>query len=227
MPENVTFERIPVMRRFVVAWLILFIPALALAYPLGLAPAGVEQVGDAIMARLTGQDNGNQGAAVAALGAPISVEVPRIIIPSQGIDAPIVSPSSADIPALNEALGQGAARYPGSAAPSEHGTVFLFGHSTGLRMIHNPAYATFNDLGAIEPGELIRIRWGNREYWYRATSIRTVAAADAAIDIRPTPGVRTLVLSTCNVFGSVEERIVIEAAYERNFILRSPSLIAS
>ena len=116
--------------------------------------------------------------------------------------------------------------YPGSAAPSDFGTVFLFAHSTGFRIVHNPAFATFNNLGQIRPGELIRVRWGNREYWYRAKTIRIAAADDATIDLRPTPGVRTLILSTCNVFGSVEDRIIVEAEYEKSFILRGSSITA-
>ena len=77
MSQNLTAKRISVVRRFIIAWLILFIPALALAYPLGLAPAGIEQVGDAVMARITGENNVSTAIASAAAG-PLRSQYPAL-----------------------------------------------------------------------------------------------------------------------------------------------------
>jgi len=209
--------------RMLLTWILLAVPLAALSYAAGFAPAGVREFGDAFMAALVGDASVNDSPSLVRgdLMTTAVAEGSRILIPSVGIDAPIVTPASADLDVLNDSLLQGAVRYPGSALPGQDGNVFLFGHSTGIAVVHNQAFRTFNRLGAVEPGDIIRIRSGTREYWYRARSRALVHADAASIDLRAVPGTRLLTLSTCNVFGKKDDRIVIEAEFVKSFTLRS------
>jgi len=122
---------------------------------------------------------------------------------------------------LNDHLTRGVVHYPGSALPGEFGNVFLFGHSTGLRVVHNKAYAVFNGLKELTPGQVVRIRYGGREYWYRVTSVAMKAADEAWVDLRRDTKQRKLTLSTCNVFGAKTDRFVVEAEFMKSYPLRS------
>lgn len=212
------------VRRIAAIWLLLAIPFAAATYASGFAPRGVMEFGDATMSLLIGDDEGADSSLSLVRGDAVSsavVQESRILIPSVGIDAPIQNVTSTDPDVLNTALLSGVVHYPGSAFPGQDGNVFLFGHSTGLAVVHNQAFRSFNRLGEVEPGDTIRIRSGSREYWYRARS-RTLVHADAAtIDLRTTPGMRLLTLSTCNVFGKKDDRFVIEAEFVKSYTLRS------
>lgn len=211
-------------RRILFIWLLLAIPFAAGAYAAGFAPQGIMEFGDATMSLLIGDDEDAANPLSLVRGDLVSTAIAqesRIFIPSVGIDAPIYEPASTDPRALNAALLEGVVHYPGSALPGQDGNTFLFGHSTGLAVVHNKAFRSFNRLGEVKQGDMIRIRSGSREYWYRARS-RTLVHADAAvIDLRATSDSRLLTLSTCNVFGKKDDRFVVEAEFVKSYTLRS------
>src|SRR3989344_545521 len=209
--------------RILLVWSLLAAPLMALSYATRIAPSSVRELGDAFIAALVGDAPTSDSPSLVRgdLVTTAMAEGTRILIPSVAIDAQIVTPESADLDVMNDSLLRGAVHYPGSALPGQDGNMFLFGHSTGLAVVHNQAFRTFNRLGEVAPGDTIRIRSGSREYWYRAIS-RTLVHADAAIvDLRTVPGKRLLTLSTCNVFGKKDDRFVVEADFVKSYPLRS------
>ncbi len=142
---------------------------------------------------------------------PIIKAIPiRIVIESIGVDAKISNPTSQSIAVLDEYLRQGAVRYPGSADLGA-GNVFLFGHSTGLRVVNNQAYKTFNNFKLLKGGEVVRVYSLDKEYTYTVEKIRLADAEEVFVDFSVKKNMLTL--STCNTFGQKEERYVVEAVF--------------
>lgn len=141
----------------------------------------------------------------------VSANPTRIIIDSIDVDSAILTPASRSIEVLDQALLEGVVHYPGSARPGEQGNVFLFGHSTGFRVVNNEAFKVFNNLKHLTENEVIRLQTGDREYLYRVTRVSLVNADEALVDLSPTGN--RLTLSTCNSFGAEQERYVVEAEF--------------
>lgn len=143
----------------------------------------------------------------------------RLIVSSVGIDTPIVNPDSQDIDALNTALNSGAVRYPGSGTPENITNMFIFGHSSHLPVVNNQAYKALNDLEDVLPGDLIRVQTATAEYHYRVTDVQLVSADNAWVEFAS--NIKKLTLSTCNNFGSKQDRFVVEAEWIGEFALTS------
>lgn len=141
----------------------------------------------------------------------------RIVIDAIDLDDSINTPASNDVQTLDEALLTGVVHYPGSANLSDSGNVFLFGHSTGFRVVQNQAFKAFNDLKHLKENDLVRVQSLSREYVYRVTSVSLVSADDAFVNLSRTG--RTLTLATCNVFGAKEERYVVTAEFVGDYAL--------
>ena len=135
----------------------------------------------------------------------------RIIIDSIDVDVSVVTPASTAVEILDEALLGGVVHYPASAKLGEVGNVFLFGHSTGFRVVNNSAFKVFNNLKDLKEQDLIRLQSSSEEHIYRVTSVRLVNADEALVDLSLTG--RKLTLSTCNTFGAKQERYVVEAEF--------------
>lgn len=205
LPAHIRQGRFNFGARFFLAWFALALLLTAFLYRLGLAPRGVTELGDQILALVTGQREHP-----ASPGAV--TQTPRIIIPTIAVTAPVVFPERADLAALNNALLKGVVHYPGSALPGAPGTVFLFGHSTGLKVVHNRNFEVFNRLSALKSGDVVRLQYGEREYWYRVGSVELKRTDAAVVDLSPR-NERLLVLSTCNVFGGVDDRFIVTAEF--------------
>ena len=141
----------------------------------------------------------------------------RIIIDAVGIDTPISNPASADTATLDGALASGAVRYPGSGNLEDVSNVFLFGHSSHLPVVNNPAYRAFNDIEKLEVGDLIRVQSETVEYHYRVETVEEVTAGEAWV--RFDSSERRLTLSTCNNFGSKQDRFVVTASFVGSYAL--------
>jgi LPXTG-site transpeptidase (sortase) family protein len=141
----------------------------------------------------------------------------RIIIPAISVNAPILNPETTDVVALNTDLLKGAVRWPNSAAPGQ-GTVFIFGHNTGLPAI-NQAYKTFNGLRTVKAGEQIELDTATTAYFYTITSLDLVNSDSAYVTLSASDN--ELVVATCNVFGAKEQRYVVHAAFASSKALTS------
>lgn len=141
---------------------------------------------------------------------PMMEEPQRITINKVGIDAVVKNPVSTDVNTLNNYLAEGAVRYPGSGYPG-NGNLFLFGHSTGLSNVWNQAYKTFNGLGELSTGDTIQVDTISGTYTYHVTDVEF--KEDAAVYVPFDSGENMLTLSTCNNFGSKEDRIIVKATF--------------
>lgn len=148
--------------------------------------------------------------ATSSVQPTISTLPVRIIINKIGVDASVINPSSTKNSVLNDALSKGAVRYPGSGVLG-NGNMFLFGHSTGIRIVNNQAYKTFNHLNQLAIGDIIRVQSVDREYTYSVTSVSLVNSDEELVSFSQKKNMLTL--STCNVFGQKEERFVVEALF--------------
>lgn len=141
----------------------------------------------------------------------------RIVIDAIDVDAPIENPKSASIDVLDSALLSGVVHYPGSGNLDEHTNVFLFGHSTGFRVVQNEMFKVFNGLKNLKENDLIRVQSATHEYVYRVTSVTLTTAEDATVELSTRE--KKLTLSTCNSFGDKQERYVVDADFVGSYPL--------
>jgi len=158
------------------------------------------------------QTNLNAAATVDQLDSviPMMEEPRRITIGKIGVDAVVKNPVSTDIQTLNNYLAEGAVRYPGSGNPG-NGNLFMFGHSSSLSNVWNQAYKTFNNLGDLSPGDMISVETISGTYTYYVIEVEF--KEDVAIYVPFDSGENMLTLSTCNNFGSKEDRVVVRANF--------------
>lgn len=144
--------------------------------------------------------------------APIDVvEDPlRIEIPKLKLSATIANPTGTDVLSLDTELLSGAVRYPTSAKLGQAGNVVLFGHSSYLPVVGNPAYRTFNGIQKLVTGDSVIIYSSGTAYTYRVRSMKKEsAAADAGINLAESG--KVLTLATCDSFGKKSDRFVVTA----------------
>jgi len=137
-------------------------------------------------------------------------EIPLLIkIPSLGINSQIYNPTSTNVDVLDSYLLKGAVRYPGSGLLGVNGNIFLFGHSTGFKIVNNQAYKTFNGLKNLKTGDLISVFSDKNEYTYKVINVKLEGADEVLVKFDVTS--KKLTLSTCDTFGAKSDRYVVEA----------------
>lgn len=138
-----------------------------------------------------------------------------VILPSfMYIDAldktiPISNPTSREISDLDNALLSGVVRHPDSATLDQLGTVFILGHSSYLPSVRNKNFQAFNGIQDLKWGDTIKITAPEGEYFYRVDKVYRAKAQDITVPIAGST--KRLVLATCNSFGSVDDRYIVEA----------------
>lgn len=159
----------------------------------------------------------NSAAAATTTGSQIppsaaaKVELPiRVIIRKVGVNTAVTNPTSADNAVLNDHLLRGAVRYPGSGTLGK-GNVFIFGHSTGLKVVNNQAFKAFNNLKNLNPGDEIIVQSSKKDFHYKVMSVSLADSNEALVDFSSDRNMLTL--STCNVFGEKQERFIVEAQF--------------
>jgi LPXTG-site transpeptidase (sortase) family protein len=142
-------------------------------------------------------------------GTTMYAEEPtRLVIPTISLDSAVNNPKSTNYETLDAALTKSPVRYPGSGLPGI-GNMFIFGHSTGFSVVQNQAYKVFNKIKNVKVGATVTVYSKSATYEYRVTSVRLVDKSIARVDFNTTKNMLTL--STCNSFGSDEDRYVLEA----------------
>jgi len=136
----------------------------------------------------------------------------RIIIDKVGVDTIVEQPKTRDVTILDQYLTRGAVYYPGSGT-IENGNMFVFGHSTGLSVVQNQAYKTFNNIENLVKGDDIRVEADGKTFIYKVTSVKLFNEDDALITFDNSK--RKLTISTCNTFGAKQERWVVEAEFHK------------
>ncbi len=146
--------------------------------------------------------------------APIDkIELPtKIAIPTIGLSASVVNPTTTGIAALDQELLKGVVRYPTSAKLGEMGNVVLFGHSSYLPVVNNQVYKTFNGIQKLAVGDSVTVYSSDTAYTYRVRSVTEEKADDnTAIPLSVNGKVLTLV--TCNSFATKQDRFVVTADF--------------
>jgi len=134
----------------------------------------------------------------------------RIVIEKIGVDSTISNPNTTNVSTLDEYLKTGAVRYPGSGYPGL-GNMFIFGHSTGIKVVQNQAYKTFNGLKDLKAGDMIQVYGTSKIYLYQVTTVTLIDQNQALVEFGSQKNMLTL--STCNTFGAKSERYVVKADY--------------
>jgi len=123
----------------------------------------------------------------------------------------VLNPTSRKIEDLDQSLLSGVVRHPDSATLGQNGTVFILGHSSYLPTVLNQNFKAFNNIQNLKWGETIRVQSGNEVYVYRVDKVYRATATDTTV---PIAGDRQrLVLATCNSFGSIDDRYIVEADF--------------
>jgi LPXTG-site transpeptidase (sortase) family protein len=142
---------------------------------------------------------------------PLSIKIPVI-----GVDAQVYNPATTSTEVLDSYLLKGAVRYPGSGLLGGSGNIFIFGHNTGIKIVNNQAFKTFNGLKDLKPGDLIYVYSEKTEYVYKVLNVKMVGADKALVEFSTKS--EMLTISTCNNFGAKSDRYVVES----EFISKNP-----
>jgi len=133
----------------------------------------------------------------------------KIIFESLNKEVTIANPSSREVAVLDEALLSGVVRHPDSATLKQKGAVFILGHSSYLPLVMNKNFQAFNGIQNLKWGETIKLVSGNKVYVYTVDKVYRATATDTTVPIASDH--QRLILATCNSFGSVDDRYVVEA----------------
>lgn len=205
--------------RFILLFSGFFLASVALLSVFGFIPSEfkvdtgksnvIEQVKNAAISPLIGEKNETIQPSV-----KVEYEQPiRIVIPSVGTDGVIRNPTSTNINTLDNELTQGAVRYPGSGFPGV-GNMFIFGHSTGIKIVQNKAYKVFNTIQNTKEGDEVHILTSKNLYIYKVATVEEVDKNEALVEFN-TKGKAMLTLSTCDSFGTKNDRFVVKAVFDR------------
>jgi len=146
---------------------------------------------------------------VKEISAAVPVLPVKLTIKALSRTVTVINPVSREVADLDAALLKGVVRHPDSAALNQKGTVFLLGHSSYLPVVNNKNFQSFNGIQDLKWGDTIVVSAGEEEYVYRVDKVYRALAKDVTVPIAgPT---QKLVLATCNSFGSLDDRYVVEA----------------
>lgn len=184
------------------AWIFIFAILFTLSWFLGIVPP-LETNSDEVSADVSVR---TETAPLVENDTPVHITIDAI-----GVDTKINNPQSTSIETLDAALLSGVVHYPGSGNLADHSNMFLFGHSTGFRVVQNESFKAFNNLKDLKANDLIRVRSASREYIYRVTTVTLTKAGEAFVELSTRE--KKLTLTTCNSFGNKEDRYVVEADF--------------
>jgi LPXTG-site transpeptidase (sortase) family protein len=122
---------------------------------------------------------------------------------------PVLNPQSRTIADLDAALLEGTVRHPDSANLAQDGNVFILGHSSYLPNVLNRNFQAFNGIQNLEWGDTIEVYSEETIFEYRVEKVYRAQAQDVTVPIAGTG--KMLTLATCNSFGSVDDRYIVEA----------------
>lgn len=135
---------------------------------------------------------------------PVKLEIERL-----DKTVSVLNPESRTIADLDRSLLEGVVRHPDSALLGQAGTVFILGHSSYLPTVMNKNFQAFNGIQNLEWGDTITVHGELETYKYRVEKVYRAKAQDVTVPIAGEK--HLLVLATCNSFGTVDDRYIVEA----------------
>ena len=133
----------------------------------------------------------------------------RITISKIDLDTKILNTDSTNASFLDNELSKAPVRYPGSGTLSS-GNIFVFGHSTGFKIVQNPAYKVFNDIKTLVVGDQITVySLSGKPHIYSVVSAKVAKKEDTWIDFSSSSP--SLTLSTCDSLSQIGDRFVVKA----------------
>jgi len=151
------------------------------------------------------QENANQATVSAGAEMPLSISIARL-----GKTINVLNPLSRTIADLDTALLDGVVRHPDSATLAQKGNMFILGHSSYLPNVFNKNFQAFNGIQDLEWGDIIEVTSADTVYEYRVEKVYRARAQDVTVPIADTGNMLTL--ATCNSFGSIDDRYIVEAS---------------
>jgi LPXTG-site transpeptidase (sortase) family protein len=133
----------------------------------------------------------------------------QIYIERLGKTIEVLNPNSRNIAELDKALLSGVVRHPDSAHMEQLGNVFILGHSSYLPNVLNPNFQAFNGIQNLKWGDVIEVQSDGMAYVYRVERVYEANAQELVVPIAVDE--KLLTLATCDSFGSVEDRFIVEA----------------
>ena len=141
----------------------------------------------------------------------------RVVARDIGLDAAVVNPATTSVEILDQALEDGAVRYPTSAVLGEEGTMLLFGHSSYLPVVYHQYYKIFNGIQNLKVGQTVSVYSQGLDYRYTVREVYLANADEDVIELTQTG--KHLVLITCNSFATKSARFVVKAEFEGAYAL--------
>lgn len=135
---------------------------------------------------------------------PIELRIPRL---DKSIS--VLNPNSRNIADLDAALLDGVVRHPDSALLGQTGNVFILGHSSYLPTVLNHNFQAFNGIQNLEWGDVIEVVSEDFVFTYRVEKVFKARADELTVPIAVDE--KMLTIATCNSFGSVDDRYIVEA----------------
>jgi len=134
----------------------------------------------------------------------------RILIPSLGIEAPVVYATARTQAAYKAALKDGVAHLPGTADPGQPGNAYLFGHSSDIPWTPGDYKTVFALLPDIAIGDMIYVTdHAGNVFSYAARETRVVRPDDLSVTEIDPERKRTLTLQTSYPVGTALRRFIV------------------
>lgn len=151
-----------------------------------------------------------QAASVSEFDGNTGPVLPRSIrFPKLDRTVAVLNPTSRTVADLDTALLSGAVRHPDSAHLAQDGNVFILGHSSYLPGVLNRNFQAFNGIEDLEWGDIIEITTDTSIVTYEVHNTFKARAQDVTVPIAGNK--KLLTLATCNSFGSIDDRFIVEA----------------
>ena len=144
--------------------------------------------------------------------------VDRIIIPSLGLDVPIVTNENMVVTDFakadfDEQLEEWIVKYPTTPAPGQEGNTLLFGHTSYVVRKDNPYGTIFKDLPKLKDSTLIQILRQGNLYEYKVIDLFIVSPkqVNAQYMTYQNAGGSYITLMWCYPLGTDNKRIMVVA----------------
>lgn len=139
-----------------------------------------------------------------------SLKIPqRIIIPSLGIDAPVIWPDNTSENALQRALEKGVAFWPESSLLGQNGITIILGHSSAYPWYQGEYGSIFSLLNKLNQGDEIWVYSPQNKYVYQV--LEKEIQMPQNLNIKKQDGNSVLYLLSCWPISTDWKRITIKA----------------